>query len=346
MKIFYATNRRHIGKSQFQPDDYENSFSADDSDNLRFGKVSIRDGKYKIKAFKETLLKDIPIEDQPKAILGSDDFFKELKKIMMSKTDVIVYIHGYNVDFHEAIKRAETLQDTINKENRKKGSNQRTQLVVFSWPSVGRVLKGKGLKTAYCLDRSRSEHSGKALGRAFEKLYGYLVRLEKDVRKEKDEYCHQNIHLLCHSMGNHAFKFALDYFEEQFPGRALPTLFKNFFSIAADVRVEAFEKGEDLSRASELAEITHIIYNQGDLVLHGSDILKGNSKRLGSHGPLWRKIADEDVKGINCSSVITYKEGKNFEHSYFSKGLLSKELARLTRLSLDDLRKIERVREL
>jgi hypothetical protein len=64
--------------------------------------------------------------------------FAELQRAMMRGADVLVYIHGFNVAWNEAVGSALALQEIL---NRRGSFSRRKQIVVlFSWPSNGKAL--------------------------------------------------------------------------------------------------------------------------------------------------------------------------------------------------------------
>jgi len=136
LKLYYVTNRNHIGEKQWYPDGYGSGFSDDGAENMRFGKVTVPadeqqmsnylnaettdkgtgDGiqlsgymeervrsNGKISAFAEIL----PDGTQK---LTSKEMFQELKSEMEKSTDTIVYVHGYAVKWTEAVANALSLQ--------------------------------------------------------------------------------------------------------------------------------------------------------------------------------------------------------------------------------------------
>ena len=42
LKLFYATNRKHIGADRWKPDSYGTEASSDGIENLRFGKLTLK----------------------------------------------------------------------------------------------------------------------------------------------------------------------------------------------------------------------------------------------------------------------------------------------------------------
>ena len=138
--LYYATNRAHKGRDRWRPSGYGAEFSEDGSENLRFGKVTVNanpdqvarhlargigfgvgDGeslaeyfsrqarRTQIEAFEEVLDATIPdSQQQPK--LGSARTFDELQKKMRESRDLLIFIHGFNVGWRDAVGSALALQ--------------------------------------------------------------------------------------------------------------------------------------------------------------------------------------------------------------------------------------------
>ncbi|MEC4679258.1 MAG: hypothetical protein VST67_01000, partial [Nitrospirota bacterium] len=145
LSLFYATNRRHEGKDRFRPEGYGAKFSDDGSENLRFGKLTLqadeqkineflnapvgdgvgngndladyltsRASSAKIQAYRERINPEFADINQPNKQLGSIAMFNELRGYMRKHTDVLVYIHGYNVSWAGAVGAALSLQEMLN----------------------------------------------------------------------------------------------------------------------------------------------------------------------------------------------------------------------------------------
>ena len=150
LTLYFATNRNHEG-NRWTPDAYGSKFSKDGMENLRFGRVSVEasdkkiqqflkkkmkncgvgDGEglseyladraksAKINAYKEIIDKDTP-ETLQKPKLGSKAAFADLQTAMKACSDVLVCIHGFNVDWHHAVGSALSLQTMLRNTGDKK----------------------------------------------------------------------------------------------------------------------------------------------------------------------------------------------------------------------------------
>ncbi len=351
--LYFATNRRHRGRKQWQPTSYGADFSRDGMENLRFGKVTVEadaakvartlrkdvgfgtgDGESlaghlssrakstrssKIDAFAEKLDPALSDENQlASAKYGSQRLFKELREIMEKSCDVLVYVHGYNVSWADAVGSALALQEMLNLRDAGFPA-PRTQVVLFSWPSNGQALPFVSYKS----DRADAWASGKSFGRSLLKLRDFLFGL---IRTHDHALCGQSLHLLTHSMGNYVMQSALERIAQFTPGTVMPRLFDHVFLCSADVDDDVLEPGHPLGRVHEIARNLSVYYNRGDAALHVSDYTKGNPERLGTNGAARPANIHSKIHQIDCSPVV----GGLVEHSYYLWGNVNRDL----RLSL------------
>lgn len=354
LPLYYATNRKHEGKNRWRPDGYGTKFSDDGSENLRFGKLTIqaeerkmneflsapvgegvgngidladyiklRASSIKIQAYKESINPASAEIHQPRKQLGSKALFSELKESMKKHTDILVYIHGYNVSWTDAVCASLSLQEMLN-HSRDRDPGQSVMVVLYTWPSDGMALPFVSYKS----DRTDAKASGFAIGRGFLKLRDYLAAL-RDRARGGERLCDQDIHLLCHSMGNYVLQNALERMEDFTPRTVLPRIFEHIFLCAADVDDNVLEPDQPMGSLHELARSVDVYYNQGDTVLHVSDYTKGNPDRLGTAGVARPSLLHNKVHQIDCSPIV---HGL-VEHSYYLSGSVNADI----RFSIDGI---------
>ena len=363
IKLYFATNRKHKGKDQWAPSGYGKRFSQDGHENLRFGELTtqfdqnkvqkyiekkdktdrIGDGvelsgyfakqseTAKIRAYKD-LTREAKEEIQQENN-SSFHFFHNLKDTMMESEgkDVLIYIHGYNVSWDEAVGSALSLQFMIN--SQQKRDAKEVIVVLFSWPSNGSMMPF----AAYKSDRSDARDSGKAIGRGFLKLKDFLSTLHRDVQGGKQELCNQNIHLLCHSMGNYLLENGLkNKFIGYSEGSVLPRMFKHIFLCAPDVKDDALEGNNGMSRLHEMSSNVTIYYNNGDLGMQIGKYTKSLSERLGHTGNAHPALVHNKVHQVDCSSIV-----HGFvEHSYYLWATVNQDIAQsISGMRSDDERR-------
>jgi len=352
LMIYYATNRNHIGQ-RWSPDSYGQDFSADRANNLRFGQITaevsvnkvkhflsrkvehrIGDGeglsayiekklrkKHLIKAFKEPE----NTSNTKKTPLPSTTVFQALKKQMETKRDLVIFIHGFNVDWFEAVASAMALELMLNQHSQDDDELKDTSVFLFTWPSNGDMMKNK----AYLSDRSDAEESSMAVARGFLKLRDFLMTLKPKDDDPAIKECSQQLHLLCHSMGNYVLQHAVTALIELNNQKHLPQLFQHIFMCAPDVDDNIFEREQPMVNLHRLARQVTVYYNNGDLAMYISDYTKGNVDRLGHNGSARPSLLHNKVSQVNCSKVV----GGITEHSYYLWATVNEDI----RQSIDDI---------
>lgn len=349
--LYYATNRNHLGRNRWKPQGYGTKFSDDGIENLRFGKVAVPvdDGQVtrftsktleanagvgdgeglsgylagrvrnasKIQAFEEVIDPDRSDVHQKDIKLGSQAMFAELKSLMMQATDVVIYIHGFNVTWSDAVASALALQSMLN--TRDDGVIlQKVVVVLFTWPSDGMALPFVSYKS----DRTEAEGTGYAFGRGLLKMRDYLSKL-RDRSRDGVELCGQDLHLVCHSMGNYVLQNTLSRLEQFTPGSALPRMFENIFLCAPDVDDDVLEPGKPMGSLHELTRNVTVYHNRGDKAMYVSDYTKGNPERLGTNGAARPMVVHNKVEQVDCTAVV--HDGW-IEHSYYLSGKTNQDM--------------------
>lgn len=351
LELFYATNRHHEGGTDLRPRTYGTTFSVDGIQNLRFGRVVVQADEAtvapllakdrapigpgageelqgylskcaatdttRIMAYREK----IPAgTDKPAAgeiVLGSKAMFADLKAIMHDATDVVVYVHGFNVSWAEAVGGALALQLMLNRGGGTDAAQQ-VAVVLFTWPSDGQAMPWLSYKS----DRAEGSASSGAFARALLKLRDFLAGLRDRVKNSGEKICGQDIHLLCHSMGNYVLQNTLPKIDDFTPGDAFPRLFEHIFLCAPDLDDNALEPGQPLGRVHELARSVTLYHNRDDLAMHISDYTKGNPDRLGGHGAARPVLLHNKVHQVDCTEIVTGL----VEHSYYLEGWVNQDI--------------------
>lgn len=338
--LYYATNRRHVGRNRELPRRYSGEFSKDGAENLRFGRVRLKLGRDRvdsllkrkkglsrgdgealakhvkrkrglalIEPFKEVLNKEQSEVRQTGAVFGSRSMFEELLQGPLADRDVLVFVHGFNVGWWDAVASATSLELMLNMNRERK-----VVVVLFTWPSDGRSVP----YWSYFSDRSDARCSGYAVGRGFLKLRDFLG----EQRHRDRGPCTRSIHLLCHSMGSFVLQNALKRTLEFSAGGRPPRLFDQIFLCAPDVADDVFECGQPFHELPRLAENVTVYYNKGDMAMPVSDYTKGNSDRLGWRGPTRTSPLPDRVHSVDCSEVV----GGLVEHGYHQSGLVNLDI--------------------
>ncbi len=349
LKLYYATNRRHVGRDRLHPNSYGSKFSDDGMENLRFGVVTVQvdevevshylgkpmkncgfgDGEAlsaylakcaksaEICAYEEQLTNKIHQESQESVKLGSQALFAEVELVMRKASDVLVYIHGFNVSWTDAVGSALGLQLML-RHAPMRDPEQDVVVVLFTWPSDGMALPWVSYKS----DRTEAAGSGAAVGRAFLKVRDYLADIRDRAKKGGRAICGQDIHLLCHSMGNYVLQNALARVADFTPGRVLPRIFEHVFLCAPDVDDNALECDQPLENLDQIGRQVTIYFNQEDKAMAVSDYTKGNPERLGGTGAARPTMLHNKISQVDCTPVVNGLT----EHSYYLTGSISADI--------------------
>jgi esterase/lipase superfamily enzyme len=296
--IYFVTNRRPTPKDD--PKSFGGDFHQDGLAVIRFGQAEVKGKSISFKAAPETITlnADGTAVDADKSEFGSTQTFDEIRKLMQeNRNDTLVFVHGYNVSFRDALSAAGELKDKLKKHGKD------INMVLFSWPSDGSAAP----YLAYSNDRRDAEASGAALARAMLKFADFITSLKLD------EHCQRDVHLLCHSMGNYVLRHAVQEFLYQ-TSRRIPRLFGQIFMMAADEDNDAFEHDHKLQQLPKLARRVNVYFNREDRAMAISDITKLNPDRLGDDGPRLPFNLPAKVTQIDCTEAVT--EGF-IEHSYY-----------------------------
>ncbi len=300
VKVYFATNRDPNRADK--PDKFGGKFNPDSADSIRFGvaRCSIRGKEPKLLGI-ETAPEKMGKDKEAKHLLGSKHIFAELQTSMRKGVDTLVFIHGYNVSFEQALETGAWIH---------KRYRTNLNVVVFSWPSDGKMTP----ILAYKRDRSDAVASAPAFARAMLKLKDFLIdvrRKEKGKKRSKtQEGCGAKIHLMAHSMGNYVLRNGI---QEAMRHERLPRLFDQIFLMAADEDDDSFEKQHKLRPLPEFGNGVNIYFNRGDTALVISDRTKNNPTRLGSQGPREPLNVPANVTNIDASEIVS----GFVEHSYF-----------------------------
>lgn len=297
IRIFFVTNRN------YQPDNkrlvFGAHFNGDGVAALRFGHASFTVDDKTPKLDKVFVYPE-QLEGTAKKVEGSSSFLDDLKAMMQNgNRDTIVYIHGFNVDFVEALTAGARLAHDIAVDGKP------VNVVVFTWPSDGMMVP----KMSYYSDREDARASGPAIARAFLKLRDFVAALD-----DKD-YCGQRLHLLAHSMGNYVLRNGLQALIAK-DKDSLVRLFDQIILAAADEDDDAFELDAKLRLLPRIGREVTLYYNPHDLALVISDKTKANPDRLGSDGPRMIDLLPKKVSLVDCRNVKSHGD-KLVRHSYY-----------------------------
>lgn len=264
-------------------------------------------------------------------LLGSRTIFDALRQSMADNgRPTIVFIHGFSNSFQDAIERAGWISTFY------AAGGFKADIFVFTWPSRGSVLGNVPLPYVdYEHDRGTAAASGPAVGRTFRILYDFVDNLSRD------QWCNQELHLLCHSMGCYVLRNGLQAWLKLpdpadaalgAPVRSLtyvdravrdPIMVRKTFDqivlAAADEDDDAFDDPNKLGMLPRLGNAVSVYHTRKDWVLNTlSSKTKFNGPRLGTNGPDNMSAISDKVSAIDVSEVFDY--GEDIEgHQYYRK---------------------------
>lgn len=301
-KVYFGTNRKPNRKTS--PDDFGRGFSEDGLGNLRFGMVEVTGedmDSLDLYLAPERLRVDRErkIKGGTGSVLGSLNVFNRVRdKMVLHSRDTVIFIHGYNVSFKQALASAARLKRNLSIAEGGPGVN----VVLFSWPSDGSMMPF----IAYGNDRQDAAASGPAFARGLLKLADFLRG------STPAEACDHCLHLVAHSMGNYVLRHTVQEYMAQSPGRPA-RLFDQVFLMAADEDDDAFEHDHKLKQLPRLTKRVNVYFNNNDRAMAVSDKTKGNPDRLGDDGPRVPRSIPGKVTLIDTTAVVK----GIVEHSYF-----------------------------
>lgn len=215
--------------------------------------------------------------------LPADSFFGQMQGEFAdgAKTEAFVFVHGYNVAFDQAARRAAQIAVDM---------GYPAVPILYSWPSHGRTL-------AYVADTAVVRLSGR-------RLAGFLDDLV-------DKSGATTIHIIAHSMGNRAMTDALEILalKRQIDSGDDP-LFGQVVFAAPDVDAGLFT--EMIRTIRPIARRLTLYASEQDWALVSSRKLHGNAPRAGQGGV--DTLASADIDSIDMSEL-----GEDMlAHSYFA----------------------------
>lgn len=283
VRVYYATDRNITGRSR------PNKFFGTERSQKSYGAADVSIPKnHKVGHLEAPSIWRLEFSENPErhvTLLKIDrqdksDFFSELKqKIDLSiGKNAFLFVHGYNVAFHEAAKRTAQIAYDLNFEG---------AAVFYSWPSKGRIT-----------DYSRDEAT-------IEWTQHNLKNFVRDFALRSDA---ENIYLIAHSMGSRPLTRAVAELVVEMP--ALKKRFKEIMLAAPDIDADVFKR--DIAPKLVQASRHVTLYAAADdKALQISKTLHGEP-RAGDAGEnliVYNGIDTIDATGIDASF---------FRHNYFS----------------------------
>lgn len=224
---------------------------------------------------------------------GRERFVSDLQSAVDDDDDaVLLFVHGFNVDFDSALIRSAQLTVDLNLDS---GFNPGAP-VLFSWPSRGRM------------SLSDYRGDGQSAAEAQEQLKAFLDILTRDVRIRR-------INIIAHSMGNRVLTGALvSYAERYLAERPASSIEFRIILAAADVEEEVYRLAAD--NIARMRPNVTIYTSDDDWALKISQTINLR-RRLGqTHGN--RPFIREDPGYVTIDATPVATELFGVGHGYFS----------------------------
>lgn len=248
--------------------------------------------------------------------LNAGDFSQAVKdEITGAGHNLLVFIHGADNSFEDAIKRAAFNREWFADSG---SAAANTTIVTFTWPSSNKYFTpGHDPKHEYLADQvqaGKSHHHLAQFLKVIEQLRAALLAAHPAAR----------VFLMAHSMGNFALQGAVQgWFDDHGPG---DRIFDQVFLAAPDEVRDSFEMphGGHLANLPKLCERISVYYSRADLLMLLSEAVNHNV-RLGFNGPEHKfdaaKYPPAKFRLVDCSDVLDYIRLGEASHQYYRKSL-------------------------
>lgn len=194
--------------------------------------------------------------------------------IIGANRNLLVFIHGFDNAFADAIKRAAYNREWFSDSGVAAAD---TTVLAFTWPSLGKLIAAPPhmLPDDYLRDQKMAGQSGFHIASFFAAIQPLLAQARASGRR---------CFLLAHSMGNYALALAVESWFAH--GNPAATLFDEVFLAAADERHDSFtiSPGARLNRLPDLAPRISIYDSERDIAMYLSTAVNLDL-RLGFDGP-------------------------------------------------------------
>jgi esterase/lipase superfamily enzyme len=263
-------------------------------------------------------------------IFGSRTIFDELRRSMKEDSKpTVAFIHGFSNSFQDSIERAGWISAFY------EDGGFAANIFAFSWPATGGSVFGEPLPYVdYEHDRGTAASAGPALARTIRILHEFVDSLSPSQR------CNQEIHLLCHSMGNYVLRNGLQSWlnlptlptSAPIPPQRLAAMgppgsvpmdvrrtFEQIILAAADEDDDAFDDVAKLALLPRLGNAVTVYHNREDWILNTlSSKTKFNGPRLGTNGPDNMAMISDKVTAVEVTEVVDF-DGDVEGHQYYRK---------------------------
>jgi esterase/lipase superfamily enzyme len=303
--VYFATNRVHDGTAPFG---YGHQVAPPTAANVTFAVASVS---------------GIALPDETSGHIDSitqatpGNFPADILDVLAnSRKTLLVFIHGFDNSFEDAIKRA-----AFNREWLAAGGAD-TEVIAFTWPSAGELFAAPPHTPpdAYFADQSRAGRSAFALAH-------FLTVIDQIRAGYRTANPNGRIVLLVHSMGHYALQAAVQFWFASTPPKA--AFFDEILLAAGDEIADTFERpnGGHLSDLPKIATRISVYNSECDVAMYLSTTLNLD-QRLGFDGPLHKHDASRyppaTFRTVDCTAVADYDplNPPDASHQYYRRSKL------------------------
>ncbi len=286
VQVFYATDRARTGSLR------PNDFYGGERGELGYGVLDVTVPRtHKPGEIEAPSLLRVEWSENPERhivimrleTLSGDEMYAQMREALSERAakEAFVFIHGYNVTFDKAARRAAQIAYDLNFEGAP---------LLYSWPS-------RGSPFSYISDEAVVRLGGRR-----------LMSVLKDVTRRSGA---ERVHIIAHSMGNRALLDALELIsvEHSAAGKTEP-LFDQVVFTAPDEDAGLF--ADMLQRIRPVARRLTLYASEQDLALSASRTLHGEAPRAGQAGA--DILVTEEIDSIDMTVLGEDMLG----HSYFA----------------------------
>ncbi len=297
--VHFATNRTVIGPAD-QVGSYSNTIVAPSNPGyITYGTAFVNDAGLTA----DTVGAITSIED-----ISQGEFSAQaIGDLSAPGRDLLVFIHGFDNSFENAITRAAFNQQWF------AAGGADCAVIAFAWPSLGHLLSFPVPWDDYLTDQTSAGQSGLHIMSFFANVLPIATAARK---------AGQKVNLLCHSMGNWALAAAVESWFAH--GQGAAALFDTAILAAADEVFNSFSYPPPgrLSQLPDLAKKVRIYYSRHDAVLQLSNAVNG-VQRLGQDGPQNAGSADlfpaRVFTMVDCTGFNDYDVDFASSHQYYRR---------------------------
>jgi esterase/lipase superfamily enzyme len=306
--VYFATNRVVAGSAADFKSYGTDIVSPSDPNQITYGTAFVNDANLTA----DTVGAITSIQDISRGRFGP----QALADLSDSGRNLLVFIHGFDNSFENAITRAAFNEQWFAQSG---VAAANTTVIAFSWPSLGKLVSFPVPWEDYFHDQTAAGQSGVH-------IMSFFANLEPIIKSTRANGL--RVFLLTHSMGHWALQAAVESWFVH--GNGDTQLFDETILAAADERFDSFAipfPGR-LSGLPRLTGRTSIYFSTEDEVLDAAELLALGAQRLGQQGPRnsqdARLFPQAQFRMVDCSAFTDFDRSFESSHQYYRRSALAR----------------------